>query len=90
MSKLFSFVNKVKEFGSHMKQICQHYLNYSNKIVVCCLQQAMAGFSKVLKIITKYDYLDFIKFTDFLVLLKTETKAGAKQVKMKRRSRRKA
>ena len=50
----------------------------------------MAGFSKVLKIITKYDYLDFIKFTDFLVLLKTETKAGAKQVKMKRRSRRKA
>ena len=45
------------------------------------IQQVMAGFSSILKIITAYDYLYFRKFTDYIVLLKTETKTERKTSK---------
>ena len=44
----------------------------------------MAGFPKMFKLITEYDYLDFINFTG-IFLLKTNSKTKAKTSKNDRK-----
>ena len=53
-------------------------------VEVCCLKEVMAGFPKMFKLITEYDYLDFINFTG-IFLLKTNSKTKAKTSKNERK-----
>ena len=54
-------------------------------VEVCCLKEVMAGFPKMFKLITEYDYLDFINFTG-IFLLKTNSKTKAKTSKNERKN----